>query len=77
MGDHSRVNAARYLSRRRFIRLSASAAAGLAVAGCVAGRERLGNPGPRLITTLGDLALPDTGVILPHEHIFLDLRLAV
>ena len=75
MGDHSRVNAARYLSRRRFIRLSASAAAGLAVAGCVARRERLGNPGPRLITTLGDLALPDTGVILPHEHIFLDLRL--
>ena len=74
MGDHSRVNAARYLSRRRFIRLSASAAAGLAVAGCVAGRERLGNPGPRLVTTLGDLALPDTGVILPHEHIFLDLR---
>ena len=73
MGHHSRVNAARYLSRRRFIRVSASAAAGLAVAGCVAGRERLGNPGPRLVTTLGDLALPDTGVILPHEHIFLDL----
>ena len=73
MGDHSRVNAARYLSRRRFIRVSASAAAGLAVAGCVAGRERLGNPGPRLVTTLGDLALPDTGVILPHEHIFLDI----
>jgi predicted metal-dependent phosphotriesterase family hydrolase len=24
-------------------------------------------------TTLGDLALPDTGVILPHEHIFLDI----
>jgi phosphotriesterase-related protein len=36
----------------------------------VAGRERFGSPGPRLITTLGDLALPDTGVILPHEHIF-------
>jgi phosphotriesterase-related protein len=73
MGHHSRVSAARYLSRRRFFRLSASAAAGLAVTGRVAGRERLGNPGPRLITTLGDLALPDTGVILPHEHIFLDL----
>lgn len=73
MGDHSRVNSARYLSRRRFIGLSASAAAGLAVAGCAAGRERLSNPGPRLITTLGDLALPDTGVILPHEHIFLGI----
>jgi phosphotriesterase-related protein len=72
MDHHSRVNAVRYLSRRRFIRLSASAAAGLAVAGCSAGRERLGNPGLRLITTLGDLELPDTGVILPHEHIYLD-----
>ena len=74
MGQHRRVNAIRYLSRRRFIRVSASAAAGLAVGGCVAGRERLDNPGPRLVTTFGDLALPDTGVILPHEHIFLDPR---
>ena len=73
MDHHSRANAVRYLSRRRFIRVSASAAAGLAVAGCVAGRERLDNPGPRLVTTLGDLAVPDTGVILPHEHIFLGL----
>ena len=73
MGHHSRVSAARYLSRRRFLGLSASAAAGLAVAGCAAGRERRGKPGPRLITTLGDLALPDTGVILAHEHIFLDI----
>ena len=71
MGDHTRVNAAGYLSRRRFIGRCASAAAGLAVAGCLAGREPLGDPGPRLVTTLGDLALPDTGVILPHEHIFL------
>ena len=69
MGDHSRVNAARYLSRRRFIRLSASAA-GLAVAGRDAGRYARGGSGPRLITTLGDLALPDTGIILPHEHLF-------
>jgi phosphotriesterase-related protein len=53
------------------MRLSASAAAALTVAGCAADRERRGDPGPRLITTLGDLALPDTGVILPHEHIFL------
>ena len=69
------MNASRYLSRRRFIGLCASAAvAGLAAAGCVEGRERFDNPGPRLVTTLGDLALPDTGVILPHEHIFLDLR---
>ena len=73
MGDHSRANAVRYLSRRRLIRLSAGTAAGLAVAGCVAGRKRVDSPGPRLITTLGDLVLPDTGVILPHEHIFLDI----
>jgi hypothetical protein len=71
MGDHTRVDAAGYLSRRRFIGRCASAAAGLAVAGCLAGREPHGDPGPRLVTTLGDLALPDTGVILPHEHIFL------
>jgi phosphotriesterase-related protein len=32
-------------------------------------------PGPRLITTFGELSLPDTDVIVPHEHIFLDLRL--
>ena len=70
MGDRSRVNAARYLSRRRFVRLSASAAAGLAVAGRDAGRYARAGSGPRLITTLGDLALPDTGIILPHEHIF-------
>jgi phosphotriesterase-related protein len=73
MGDHCRVNAARYLSRRRFIRLAAGAAAGSVVAGCLAGRERVGSPGPRLITTLGDLELPETGVILPHEHIFFDI----
>jgi predicted metal-dependent phosphotriesterase family hydrolase len=75
MGDLSRANHARDLNRRRFILLSASAAAGLAVAGCAARRERVDGPGPRLITTLGELALPDAGIILPHEHIFLDLRL--
>jgi phosphotriesterase-related protein len=69
------VNDAPNLSRRQFIRLSASAALGLAVAGCGPGRQELGGSGPRLVTTLGKLALPETGVILPHEHIFLDLRL--
>jgi phosphotriesterase-related protein len=64
----------RYMNRRRFIQLSASAVAGLAVAGCTVPREPGDGPGPRLITTLGDQALPDTGIILPHEHIFLDLR---
>ena len=73
MGDHCRVNAARYLSRRRFLGLSASAAAGVVAAGCVDLCERVASPEPRLITTLGDLALPDTGVILPHEHIFFDI----
>ena len=75
MGDLSHVNDARYLNRRRFILLSASAAAGLAAGGCAARREHVDGRGPHLITTLGDLALPDTGIILPHEHIFLDLRL--
>jgi phosphotriesterase-related protein len=29
---------------------------------------------PNLITTLGPLPLPPAGVILPHEHVFVDLR---
>jgi phosphotriesterase-related protein len=63
----------RHLTRRRFIRLAAGTAVGLGVAGCDASRGGSGGSGPRLITTLGDLALPETGVILPHEHIYLDL----
>jgi phosphotriesterase-related protein len=74
MGDLSRVRDARNLGRRRFLLLSASAAAGVAVAGCTVRRERVDGSGPRLITTLGALELPETGIILPHEHIFLDLR---
>ena len=64
------IDAARYLSRRQFVQVSASAAAGLVVAGCTGSRDR-SQARPRLVTTLGDLALPETGVILPHEHIFL------
>ena len=30
--------------------------------------------GPRLVTTLGLLDLPPRGLILPHEHVFVDLR---
>ena len=29
---------------------------------------------PELVTTLGRLSLPDAGLILPHEHVFVDLR---
>src|SRR3954469_6169866 len=29
---------------------------------------------PRLVTTLGAMAAADLGMILPHEHIFVDLR---
>ena len=72
MGDLRRGKDPRDLSRRRFIHLSVSTAVGLAVAGCSAERERLGGSGPRLITTLGEVPLPGTGIILPHEHIFLD-----
>ena len=32
------------------------------------------SPVPRLVTTLGGLSLPAEGVILPHEHVFVDLR---
>jgi phosphotriesterase-related protein len=31
----------------------------------------------RLVSTLGDLAAPTEGVILPHEHVFVDLRTPV
>jgi phosphotriesterase-related protein len=31
-------------------------------------------PAPRLVTTLGFLELPSRGTILPHEHVFVDLR---
>lgn len=34
----------------------------------------MGDGGLRLVTTLGDLALPAAGIILPHEHVFVDLR---
>ena len=71
MSDHSSVNAIGYMGRRAFLRLSASTAAGFALIGCVAGAEQRNKSGPRLVTTLGDLGLPDTGLILPHEHIVL------
>ncbi len=29
---------------------------------------------PNLITTLGPIAADDMGTILPHEHVFVDLR---
>jgi phosphotriesterase-related protein len=66
-------------SRREFLRLTSGVvagfgvAAGLAAGGCVPPDSSSG-PAPRLITTLGPLALPQAGVILPHEHIFVDLR---
>lgn len=62
------------LDRRGFLRLSVGAAAGLVLAGCTPPAQPAAT-GPRLITTLGPLAQPETGVILPHEHIFVDLRL--
>jgi phosphotriesterase-related protein len=34
----------------------------------------MGTPAPRLVTTLGGLDLPAAGVVLPHEHVFVDLR---
>ena len=74
MGDLGHHREGRHLSRRRFMGMSACAAAGLVVGGCIGRGGARGGPEPRLITTLGDLAFPATGVILPHEHIFLDLR---
>ena len=74
MGGLGRVSDASHLTRRRFLRVSAGAVVGMAVSGCVATPEGADGSDPRLVTTLGDLSLPATGVILPHEHLFLDLR---
>src|SRR5687767_8299817 len=75
------------LSRRSLIRSLAAAATVLAAAGCqpielsvrnadvtpqtsTAGQ---GDSMSKLITTLGPKAQTDLGMILPHEHIFVDL----
>jgi len=67
------------LSRRSFLRLCALAAAGISLSACGSGdRERKAGPqedtAPKLITTLGPMGAGELGMILPHEHIFVDLR---
>lgn len=58
MSDLRGSDDARIVSRRRFVRLSANADAGLAVAKCVSNQGGRGGFEPRLITTLGELAPP-------------------
>ncbi len=73
------MNQLKRVTRRRFLRLTSGVAAGfgvaagLAMGGCLPPNSPVRSE-PRLVTTLGPLALPQSGVILPHEHIFVDLR---
>jgi phosphotriesterase-related protein len=69
--------------RRDFIKHGALATAGLFAAGCVpSAGERDTKPrptsgetsAPKLITTLGPKRADELGMILPHEHVFVDLR---
>ena len=57
-------------SRRRFVALSLAAALAASCRPAAPARRR---PAP-LDTTLGSLQGEDLGIILPHEHVFVDLR---
>jgi phosphotriesterase-related protein len=64
------------LSRRAFLKQSALAGAGLLAARCAPAGDKEDQE-PKLITTLGPLRagdLGEPGMILPHEHVFVDLR---
>jgi phosphotriesterase-related protein len=64
------------LSRRDFLKAGALTGAGLALTQCAPGEKRAngGKSIPKLITTFGPKSADELGMILPHEHIFVDLR---
>ena len=63
-------------SRRQFLKAGTCAGAAMALAGCRMGRDVEEGEGAmvKLITTLGRLDASEVGMILPHEHVFVDLR---
>ena len=63
-------------NRREFLRAGLCAGAAMALAGCRMGRdaEEGEDAMEKLITTLGPLEVSAVGMILPHEHVFVDLR---
>jgi len=70
------------MKRRRFLQLGwgavgASLLSGLGATGCGAPPTNWhtgGKPVAKLITTLGAMGADEVGMILPHEHVFVDLR---
>jgi len=72
------------ITRRRFLAAGLSAGVGIALANCLPAAEKASpsardtptgdQPATRLITTLGPKSADELGMILPHEHIFVDLR---
>ena len=66
----------RDISRRRFLTGVAATAAGVALAtvGCLPTPDERRRE-KQLVTTLGPKAANELDIILPHEHVFVDLRL--
>jgi len=66
----------RVLTRRQALQAGLAAAMALLAAGCQAPPSAAPKvaPEPRLITALGPRRRSELGLILPHEHIFVDLR---
>lgn len=64
------------LTRRQALQAGLAAAMTLLAAGCQTPPPAASKvaPEPRLITTLGPKRRSELGLILPHEHIFVDLR---
>jgi phosphotriesterase-related protein len=67
------------IERRQFLAMALMAGAGCALLQCTPAKDRSGvseSPasGTRLITTLGPKGAGELGMILPHEHVFVDLR---
>ncbi len=70
------ANRACALTRRQALQAGLAAATTLLAAACQAAPVAApqAKPEPRLITTLGPKRRAELGLILPHEHVFVDLR---
>jgi len=62
------------MTRRAFLRHAFAAGAAAFLPGCVRTGRSTEPVSRRLITTLGPMSIDEIGMILPHEHVFVDLR---